>query len=338
VRILVYGAGAIGSDLGGMLTLAGADVTLLARGEQLRALQSAGVKVHRPDEPVQIIPVRAQDASGAGRGYDLVVVTLKSMQLTDVAADLVDRLAPTGSLLMIQNGLPWWYFERHKSPWQGARIGCLDPDGVLARTIPLDRVVGAVIYKPATSIGPGEIFLPKVMPPKLIVGEVGDQLSERLASIQACFIKAGLDTEATTDIRLAKWQKLMMNLIWNPLCAISQGAPGHIVALPQAQALVQQLIEEGRRVAHTVNMPVQVDSAAEIERVRNNFTQSPSMLQDVRMGRPLEIDAILNAVIEMADLAHVPVPGLKIISGLLGVSNQGLIRNRQGYGPLPSKN
>lgn len=333
MRILIYGAGAIGGDLGGMLTLAGADVTLLARGEHLHALQAQGLKVHRPEQATQTIPVRAVSASDAGQGYDLVVVTLKAMQLSAVAEDLMARLSPQGALLMIQNGLPWWYFEGIDSPWRGTRIPCLDPEGVLARTIALDRVVGAVIYKPATVLAPGEILLPKVMAPRLILGEVDDQISPRLTRIQALFQQTGLGTEVTQNIRLAKWQKLMMNLIWNPLCAICQNAPGHIVAEPRARALVAQLIEEGRSVAHALGMPVEVEVATELERVQNNFTQTPSMLQDIRMGRAMEIDAIMNAVIEMAHLAQVPVPGLSMVAGVLGVLNQGVIRTQQGVGP-----
>jgi len=330
MKILIYGAGAIGGDLGGMLSLRGEDVTLLARGAQLQALQTHGLRVTRPNQPEQTIAVRAASAEQAGGGYELIVVTLKSMQLAAVASDLIDRLSPAGSLLMVQNGLPWWYFDRHPSAWSGARIGCLDPQGVLRDTLPLERVVGAVIYKPVTQTGPGHIFLPSVMSPKLIVGEVDHSLSPRLSAIQSLFQQAGLDTEVSENIRLAKWQKLMMNLIWNPLCAITQSSPGHIVASPQAEAMVRQLIGEGRAVAHRLGMPVQVNEDQEIQRVRQNLTQQPSMLQDVRAGRPLEVDAIVNSVVELAELTSVPVPGLRHVASLLEVLNQSITRTGCG--------
>lgn len=333
MRILIYGAGAIGSDLGGMLVQAGFDVTFLARGDNLRALQQSGLRIHRPGQDMLTLPVRAVDATQAGEGYDLVVVTLKAMQLESVAQDLMVRVAPQGTLLMIQNGLPWWYFEHQSGFLKNAPIHCLDPQGILGRTIALDRVVGAVIYKPVTSLGPGEILLPQVMPPRLIVGEVDNQLTPRLTLIQQCFETAGLSTEVTSNIRLAKWQKLMMNLIWNPMCAITQVSPGHIVAVPRASALAEQMIAEGRDIAKACDMPVQVDPRSELERVRQNFNQTPSMLQDIRAGRPLELDAIMNSVIEIADLVQVPCPALKTVSGILGVLNQSLIRNGQGIGP-----
>ena len=131
MRILIYGAGAIGSDLGAMLTASGEDVTLLARGAQLAALKSQGVIVERKDHPTRQVPVRAAPADQCQGPYDLILVTLKSMQLEAVAQDIVSRLAPDGAMVMIQNGLPWWYFDGIDSPFAGGRLPCLDPRGVL---------------------------------------------------------------------------------------------------------------------------------------------------------------------------------------------------------------
>lgn len=332
MRILIYGAGAIGSDLGAMLTASGEDVTLLARGAQLAALQSQGVIVERKGHPARQVPVRAAPADQCRGPYDLILVTLKSMQLEAVAQDIVSRLAPDGAMVMIQNGLPWWYFDGIDSPFAGGRLPCLDPRGVLRETIPLERVVGAVIYKPVTQTAPGRIFLPDVMPPQLYIGEVDNRLSPRLRAIAEVIGRAGLPTEPTADIRQAKWQKLMMNLIWNPLCAITQSSPGHIVASPLAADMVRLVMNEGSAVARSVGVQLRADPEAEIERVRTNFAQQPSMLQDVRAGRPIECDAIVNAVVEMAALTGVPVPTLKSVAALLDVLNQAVIRQGQGVG------
>jgi 2-dehydropantoate 2-reductase len=124
----------------------------------------------------------------------------------------------------------------------------------------------------------------------------------------------------------------MMNLIWNPLCAITQSSPGHIVSSPRAEALVRELIAEGRSVAHGLGMPVVVDEDQEIQRVRNNLTQQPSMLQDMRAGRAIETDAIVNSVVELADLAGVPTPALRHVASLLEVLNQTTARTQAGIG------
>jgi 2-dehydropantoate 2-reductase len=327
MKILIYGAGAVGSDLGGMLSLTGEKVTLLARGAQLLALRTYGLRVFRPHQTEQTIAVDAVGVQEAGGNYDLIVVTLKSMQLADVAQDLVDRLAPQGILLMVQNGLPWWYFEHHPCPWGGsARIHSLDPQNILSKTIPLDRIVGAVIYRPVIQLAPGQIHLPQSIPPKLILGEIDNCVTERLSVIRSLFERSGVCVEITQNIRLAKWQKLMVNLIWNPLCAITLSSPGHIVENPDAIAFVRQLIAEGRSVAYRMNMIVDIDEDREIENARGKFHLQPSMLQDVRSGKPLEVDAILHAVVELAQEIEVPIPAITQLACFMEMLNQSILR------------
>jgi len=337
MRILIYGAGAIGSDLGALLSATGEDVQLLARGAQLAALQANGVTVEYQGQPSVQVPVKALSAEECTGHFDLIFVTLKSTQLAAAAKSIVSLLAPDGVMVMIQNGLPWWYFDGVESAHQGARLSCLDPDGVLQREIPLSQVLGAVIYRPVTQTAPGKIFLPKVMPPKLQIGEVDNQLSKRLQSIADLVSRAGLPTEATQDIRRAKWQKLMMNLIWNPLCSITQSSPGYIVQSPLAADIVGLMMQEGSAVARSFGIDMKVDPLAELERVRHNLAQTPSMLQDVRAGRPIEFDAIMNVVVEMAQLTGVPVPTLKSVAAMLDVLNAGLIRQGQGVGFLATE-
>ena len=332
MRILIYGAGAIGSDLGALLSASGEDVQLLARGAQLAALQANGVTVEYQGQPSVQVPVKALSAEACSGRFDLIFVTLKSTQLAAAAKSIVSLLAPDGVVVMIQNGLPWWYFDGVESAHQGARLSCLDPDGVLQREIPLSQVLGAVIYRPVTQTAPGKIFLPKVMPPKLQIGEVDNQLSKRLQSIADLVSRAGLPTEATQDIRRAKWQKLMMNLIWNPLCSITQSSPGYIVQSTLAADMVGLMMGEGSAVARSVGIELKADPQVELERVRGNLAQQPSMLQDVRAGRPIEFDAIVNAVVEMAQLTGVPVPTLKSVAAMLDVLNAGIIRQGQGVG------
>jgi len=330
MRILIYGAGAIGSDLGALLTSSGADVTLLARGVQLEALRTQGVTVQQEGQPPRQVPVKACPAQDCPGPYDLIFVTLKSTQLEAAAPDIVGRLAADGAMVMIQNGLPWWYFDGIASPYAGSRLPCLDPRGELARQVPLDRVVGAVIYRPVTQVAPGRIFLPQVMPPKLLIGEVDNALSDRLRVIADLVTRAGLPTEPTPAIRQAKWQKLMMNLIWNPLCAVTQSSPGHIVQSPWAADMVRLMLAEGSAVARSVGVELRADPEAELQRIRNNFAQQPSMLQDMRAGRPLESDAIVNAVVEMAQLTGTAVPTLRSVAAMLDVLNRAVIREGRG--------
>ena len=334
MRILIYGSGAIGSNLGGLLTQSGEDVTLLARGAQLEALSKNGLIIELAGQPSQTIPVNALPANEIKGQFDIIFITLKSMQIEAAAEDIMARLTPDGALVMVQNGLPWWYFDGISSQHAGRTLPCLDRSGKLKKLIPLERIVGAVIYKPVIQVAPGRILISDVVLPKLIIGEVNNVVTPRIEKIVAMVDKAGLPTLASSDIRLDKWRKLMINLIWNPLCAITQSAPGYIVTSPFAVEMVRNLISEGNAVLASLGVDVKVDPDKELERVKTNLTQQPSMLQDVRAGRSIECDAIVNSVIEIAEITGVQVPTLRVVAGILEVINQTLVREQKAIGPI----
>lgn len=334
MRILIYGSGAIGSNLGGLLTQAGEDVTLLARGAQLEALRTHGLIIERAGHPPETISVRALSAAEIEGQFDTIFVTLKSMQIEEAAEDMMARLTPDGVLVMVQNGLPWWYFDGIPSAYLGSRLQCLDRTFKLKKAIPLEKIIGAVIFKPVLQLAPGRILISDAVPPKLLVGEVNNEITPRIEKIAALVSKSGLQTFASKDIRTDKWQKLMINLIWNPLCAITQSAPGYIVANPYAVDMVRKLIAEGNAVTKSLGVAVTVDADKELERVKENFKQQPSMLQDVRSGRAIECDAIVNAVIETAEITGVPVPTLRVVAGLLEAINQTLVREQKAIRPV----
>jgi 2-dehydropantoate 2-reductase len=335
MRVLIYGAGAIGGYLGALLSDAGTDVILLARGSALEAIKSHGVQIDWALGQRQLRTKPKAGSSDEIKGdFDLIFVTLKSMQLAASAKDIVSRLAPGGAMVMIQNGLPWWYFDGVDSPWRGTTLRSLDPDGVLHSTVPTDRVVGAVIHKPVTVTSPGHLFIPDVPSNRLIVGEVDNLKTPRLHEIANLVGAAGLPVEVTEDIRAEKWIKLMVNLIWNPLTALTQSPSGYIASFPLARELVQSMIAESNAVAASLGLNVQVDAHDELQRVAENFKQIPSMLQDVRAGRPLEWQAILGAVIEIAALTSTPVPTLKNIAACVGVLDQHICATGHGIGPI----
>ena len=334
MRILIYGSGAIGSNIGGLLTQSGEDVTMLARGPQLAALRNHGLVIEMADHPSQTIPVNALAADEITGQFDVIFVTLKSMQIDAAAEDIMARLTPDGALVMVQNGLPWWYFDGVPSKHAGSTLSCLDHSGKLKKLIPLERIIGAVIFKPVIQLAPGKILISNIVPPKLIIGEVNNLLTPRIEKIVAMVGKAGLPAFASTDIRLDKWRKLMINLVWNPLCAITQSAPGYIAASPYAADMVRKLIAEGNAVLESLELDLKVDPDKELERVKTSFTQQPSMLQDVRAGRSIECDAIVNSVIEIADITGVQVPTLRTVAGILEVINQTLVREQRAIGPI----
>ncbi len=317
-RVLVYGAGAIGAFLGGRLAQAGLDVTLGARGQHLKAMQeSRGVLLEWADGRREQHAVSAVFPSELpDQSFDLILVTLKSTQLLTSAPDIQRLLAPGGCLVMVQNGLPWWLFERVQSPWAGTQLTSLQSTE-LNRIFDLDHILGAVIYRPATLLAPGHLFLPTVKgPQKLVLGELDGSMSTRLQQT-ASALELGYPVQLTTDIRADKWRKLVFNLVWGPLAALTQSSSGHLVVLPAVRDLVAALLREVSCIARQAGTELQIDPDEELQRVIGNFAQQPSMLQDTRAGRPLEWQAIIGACIEMAERMQVPAPHLRTVGALI---------------------
>jgi 2-dehydropantoate 2-reductase len=335
MRTLVYGAGAIGGYIGALLAQHGADVTLLARGVTLEALRRDGIRVEWEDGRVLHTAVRACGPGRAEGRFDLVIVTLKSMQLAAAAQEIRALTAPGGSVVMIQNGLPWWYFDRVPSPWQGTRLKSLEPGGELTAGYDLDRVVGAVIYKPVMASAPGRLFIPASTSNRLFIGEVDNSLTPRLQAIADAITPAGLPVEVTQDIRRIKWAKLMINLVWNPLGVVVQSPAGYVAEDPAGAQLVRSLVAEGTAVAQAVGVPVEFDADQELRRQVGNHTQLTSMLQDARAGRPMEWQAIIGVVLELAALTKTPAPTLQVIAACISLLDQRIRADKVALRPVP---
>jgi len=322
MKTLVYGAGSIGSWLTAELTKANHDICVLARGENLRNLQTNGVSYGEIGGEQFQVPVRCISPESSEKNFDIIFVTLKSMQIADAAQDMVARLSPGGSLVMIQNGLPWWYFSGIDSPWRGRRLTSLDSDGSLTKNIPIEAVVGAVIFRPVIKIGPTQYALPKVPKSWLTIGEVDDQMRSRLLEIEKLVASTGFGVQVVQDIRKAKWQKLLRNIVWNTLCTIGQSPPGRYEAHSYGSEMVHLIMNESLAVANQLGIELDINPASELSSAKGDFRNSPSMLQDVRAGRPLESGAIIKVVIEMGEILKIPTPTLRMISLFLDVLNQ----------------
>jgi 2-dehydropantoate 2-reductase len=322
MKTLVYGAGAIGCWLTAELTKAKQDVCLLARGENLKNLQTHGVKYGEIGGEQFQVPVQCISPDSSDQNFDIIFVTLKSMQIADAAQDMVARLSPGGSLVMIQNGLPWWYFSGIDSPWRGRSLQSLDVDESLKKNIPIEAVVGAVIFRPVIKVGPTEYALPKVPKSWLTIGEVDNQIRSRLFDIEKLVASTGFGVQVVQDIRKAKWQKLLRNIVWNTLCTIGQSPPGRYEAHPYGSTIVHLIMNESLAIANHLGIDLEINPDSELLSVKGDFRNNPSMLQDIRAGRPLESAAIIKVVIEMGEILNIPTPTLRMIALFLDVLNQ----------------
>lgn len=334
MRILIYGAGAVGGYFGGILTAAKADVTLVARGAHHDAMASRGLilegKTSGRPEPIRVKVCRPGEEQGR---YDLIVVGLKSHQIAGAAAHIVSLLAKDGMMLLGQNGLPHWYFEKLASPLRGSRLVSVDPDGTLAKTIPLDAIIGGVTNKPADLVEPGRIRLADQATDRIVIGELDNRITPRLAAIKAIIEPAGCPVLVSDNIRAVKWRKLMSNGVFNPLGALTQSNARQIGDYEPTRRVARLMIAEVLAVAAAVGITPDMTAEQMVEDVRKRVGILSSTLQDVRFGRELELDAIVNAVIDVGRLTGVATPYLEVASACAGLLNRRIVDDGVAFAP-----
>jgi 2-dehydropantoate 2-reductase len=323
MKILVYGAGAIGGYLGAILTATGEDVTLVARGAQYDALSSRGIQLEGPrsgrPEPVRVRVCKPGEEKGS---YDTIFVTLKSQQIAAAAQHLRGLVAKDGVFVFPQNGIPWWYFQGIDSEYKGTQLKTVDPDGVLTRTFEPRMIIGGTALKPADLVAPGHIRLPDADTDALVIGEIDNSVSERVGQIAAMTTRAGWNGRVSDDVRKVKWTKLTGNAVWNSLGAITQSTGREAAEFPGTRPLAVALMREVIAVAAAVGTKLDADPEAIVDGVAKRVSLPTSTLQDVRAGRPLEMDAIVNAVLELGALTGVATPSLNVVAACVNLLNQ----------------
>jgi len=323
MKILVYGAGAIGGYLGAILTAAGEDVTLVARGAQYDALSTRGIRLEGPKsgrpEPIKVRACRPGEEKGL---FDTIFVTLKSQQMADAAQHLKELVTKDGVFVFPQNGLPWWYFQAIESKFKGTQLKTLDPDGVLSRTFEPRQIIGGVSLKPADLVEPGYIRLVDNDTEALVMGEIDNSVTPRLEALGAMMTRAGWNGRVVKDIRKAKWSKLLGNATWNPLGGITQSTAKEVAAFPGTQPLAVAVMREIMAVSAAVGTPLDGDPVEMVAVAAKRASIPSSTLQDVRAGRPLEMDAIVNVILELGAMTGVATPSLNVVAACVNLLNQ----------------
>jgi 2-dehydropantoate 2-reductase len=307
MRVAIVGAGAIGGLLGAHLSRSGEDVILIARGPHLAAMRSRGVTVRSSGGEFNARPECTDDV-GAIASADVVFLTLKAHSIPAVAETIGSSLAEGACLVGAQNGIPWWYFEeRH--------LESVDPGGIIARNSPYGKVVGCIAYPAAQVVEPGVIE--HLEGNRFTLGEPDGSKSERVQAISAMLVKAGFKAPIQQRIRNEIWLKLLGNATLNPLSALTHASLADIVNSPITRELVRTLMEEVDAVATALGVDVPLTIDKRMAGAAATGEHKTSMLQDLEAGRPLEVDALVGAVVELADGAGVPVPALDVVYRLV---------------------
>jgi 2-dehydropantoate 2-reductase len=305
MKICIFGAGAIGGFLGVKLANAGVDVSFIARGPHLEAMRARGVKLISGGQEVVAHPFCTADPAEAGP-QDYVIVTLKAHSLPAAADQMQPLLGPDTAVVAAINGVPWWYFYKLPGPFTDRRIASVDPEGQLWNKLHPSRAIGCIVYPACDVVEPGVIR--HTYGDRFVLGEPDGSKSARITALSQQMIKAGLKSPVRPQIRNEIWVKLWGNLAFNPLSALTGGTLAELCRDEGTRAVARSMMVEGRAVGEKlgINFPIEVDKR--IEGAAEVGEHKTSMLQDLERGRPMEIDALLGAVVEMARLVEVPTP------------------------------
>jgi 2-dehydropantoate 2-reductase len=310
VKFFVAGAGAIGAYLGALLARAEYPVTLFARGPHLRAMQEHGVRVRSRTGDFDLRPRVTGDLEEV-RNADVVFLGVKAHGLTELAPRLGPLLNPGSVVVSLQNGIPWWYFRGCGGPLEGTVLERVDPGGVVARAIPMNSVIGSIVYFSTEVVEPGVIR--HLEGSRISLGEPDGTRSERARCLADALIAAGLRAPVTTRIRTEIWVKILGNVAFNPISALTRATLAGMVRDSEVSALVRRIMAEVEAVAARlgIEMPVSIDQRiAGAERIGEHKT---SMLQDIESGRPLELEPIVGAVVELGERLGVEMPCTRAI-------------------------
>jgi 2-dehydropantoate 2-reductase len=303
-----------------MLAKSGEDVTLIARGAHLRAMRERGVRVIGSLGEFEAHPAATDDPASVG-AVDVVLLTLKAHSLTEMAPRLIALLGPETVVVSAQNGIPWWYFYRHGGEWEGTHLETVDPGGVIGRHLDPARVIGCVVYPSTIIAEPGVIE--HIEGTRFTIGEPDGSKSERCRRIADAFIKAGLRCPIRADIRHDMWVKLMGNVAFNPISALTRATLVDITQCPETRALAAEIMTEVDAVAKRLGIDIGVSVEQRIEGAEKVGSHKTSMLQDMEAGRPLELEAIVGAVVELGAKLGLSLPCAQAVYACVKLLAQG---------------
>jgi len=316
IRAAIVGPGSVGATLGIRLAAAGAQVCLVARGEHLRAILQNGLElVDRVGAGSTSLRLPASESPGYFGVQDLVVVAVKAVCLGPLLKSLAPMIGPASVVLPALNGVPWWYFHREGGPFEGTRLRSLDPDGSLDSALDARHIIGCVLHLSAEILAPGRVQ--HTAGRRIVLGEPDGSDSPRARGLQRLLQAAGFECDLSTRIRREIWIKLIGNLSFNPVAALTGCRMDQICADENLLDAIRAVLAEGIEVARRLGIDVGLTPDQRIDIARQLGAARISMLQDLERGRPLELAAIVEAVLELAQMTGVSMPSTRILHALV---------------------
>ncbi len=304
MRFLIAGAGAIGAYFGARMARAGFDVTLFARGPHLRAMQERGVQVKSAEGDFEARPKIAGSLEEVGP-VDVVFLAVKAHSLPQLAPQLQPVLGPDTVVVSTQNGVPWWFFQGFGGTWEGTRLERVDPGGVISAAIEPRRVIGSIVYFSTEITAPGVVHLTDGN--RISLGEPDGTRSDRCRQIAEALVASGLRAPVTARIRNEIWVKILGNVAFNPVSALTGATLVRMARDPEVSGLVRSIMREAESVATHLHLELPISIEQRIAGAEKVGEHKTSMLQDLEAGRPLELEAVVGAVVELGERLNLPM-------------------------------
>lgn len=320
-KIAIVGAGAIGGWIGVHLAQAGAQISVLARGDTLAALQGAGLQLQQGGA-VHTVPVKASNDAADLGVQDLVVISVKAPALAAVAAQVQPLIGPHTVVLTAMNGVPWWFLQGFGGPVSGLSLHSVDPDGRIAQALPAQHIIGCVVHASCSVDAPGVIR--HHFGDGLIVGEPSGEASPRVQALFALLQQAGFNATMSPQIQKDIWYKLWGNMTVNPVSAITGATTDRILDDELVRGFISQVMREAKAIGGCIGIPMAQEPEDRHAVTRKLGAFKTSMLQDVQAGKPVELDALVSAVRELGQLTQVATPFTDALLGLSRLHARGL--------------
>jgi 2-dehydropantoate 2-reductase len=332
MRFCIIGAGAIGGYLAAKLSKV-ADVTVIARGETLRVLQTKGLTLIERDQTTTI-PIQVEEHIEQAGKYDAVILAVKGHQIAQISDKLESLCEEDTALITVQNGIPWWYFQRREQKeFENYVIRAADPDGILTKTIDPKRIIGCIVYPATKQISPGVIQHEEGN--RFPLGELDGVETERIKHISKLWNDAGLRSPILTDIRGEVWLKEWGSACFNPVSALTHGSLGHMCTSTLAVPMLEQIMQECSTIATRLGITLRVPIERRINGAASMGDHKTSMLHDVEDGRETEIDSLVGTVIELGKLTNIPTPRLETLYVCVKLLSEVLAKNKAKVVTVP---
>ena len=326
MKVCIVGAGAIGGYMAVRIANAGHNVSVIARGPHLAAIKDRGMKLIEENDEFVAENLTATEFVGELGPMDVVLLALKAHQIVPIVNDMSVLLGPNTVIVTLQNGIPWWYFQNFAGDYANQVVETVDPGGLLFNSIDPNRLIGCIAY-PATTISkPGVIQ--HIEGNRFPVGELSGMKTERVQMVSDLFAESGFKSRIIDDIRSEIWLKLWGNLTFNPISALTHSTLVDICQFPLTRQLAATMMTEAQTVGERLGAHFRIPMEKRIAGAESVGKHKTSMLQDVEAGKPIEIESMLGAVIELAEVTGVQTPTLRAIYACVSLLDKTLSQEK----------